>query len=253
MSLHDVTAVVTAGSRQGYLDQMLMGMQRNLPEMRVIVVSDDGYRNNYIPGIIWHLLPAGTFLTRKRNQGVSMVGTKYTLMLTDDFEIDMSTRATAIRMVNILERYSRPDVIAGTFNGSSYEGSLEVVLGEYIREHQLDVATATPYAKSGKGNLWQVDLATNFFLARTNTLVDVPWDETIGPIGGEHADWFLDMKAAGKMVVWSPGLNIQEQPWNESKELPHYAPMRKKKALDGHALMLKKRGVKRYIGFTETL
>jgi hypothetical protein len=252
MSLSDVTAVVTAGSRPGYLDHMLMGMRRCLPEVQVIVVSDDGYRNNFVPNILWHDLEPGTFLTRKRNQGVSLVGTKYTLMLTDDFEIDMSTRAIVVRMANILDMYTKPDVIAGSFIGRPYEGFLKVVKGEYIRAYSLNMDAEMPFT-NGRQKLWKVDMAANFFLARTNTLVAVPWDERIGPIGGEHADWYLDMKAAGKMVVWSPGLNINEQPKDLTKEQPHYGPMRKNRVWEGHSLMLKKRGVKRYIDFQEEI
>ncbi len=119
--------------------------------------------------------------------------------------------------------------------------------GEYIREHQLRLEDwkIAP-------NLWKIDISANFFLAKTKLLTKVPWDETIGPIGGEHVDWFLDVKAAGGVVAWTPGLNIYEQEKNPEMESPDYRRMRAR-ALQGHNLMLKKRGMKRYISFGENV
>jgi hypothetical protein len=256
--LNDVSLVVTAGSRPGYLKDFLTGAMQFLPEATCIVVNDDDKNSywftNQPPKTIWEQAPRDTFLTRKRNLGVQLVDTKYTLLMADDFVVDAELRRTIIKMANILEMYNRPDVVAGTFNSRPYEGHLEVVEGEYIREHQLDIATATPFALF-KGayikNLYQVDLAANFFLGRTRFMQRVPWDETIGPIGGEHADWFLDVKAAGGTVVWTPGLTVFEQEKNIELESPDYGRMRSR-VWDGHKLMLKKRGVKKYVGFGET-
>jgi hypothetical protein len=251
--LSDVSIVITAGSRPGYLKKALQGIRLNLPECTVIVVNDDGCERT--PGgfldtdVIWREMPKDTFLTRKRNAGVELACTKYTLLAADDFEFDIESRATVIRMTEILNQYTLPDAIAGSFNNKNYQGSFVVKEGEYIKEVALDTATAMPLA-SGRTKLWKVEIAVNFFLARTKALRDVPWDETMGPIGGEHADWYLDMKAANKVIAWTPGLNINEQPKDVSKEHPDYGWMRKR-CWDGHALMLKKRGVKKYYGFDE--
>lgn len=253
--LSDVTIVITAGSRPGYLRRALFGLRCNLPEAKVVVVNDDGN----IPqtpggfrlteGIIWREATHDTFLTKKRNMGVALADTKYVLLAADDFEFGIESRATVIRMTEILDQYRLPDVIAGSFNGKEYQGHFKVVEGEYIKEIALDKENDLMIA-TGRTKLWKVDIAVNFFLARTKALRDVPWDETIGPIGGEHADWYLDMKAAGKVVAWTPGLNINEQEKDPYKESPEYGAMRKR-CWDGHALMLKKRGVKKYYGFNE--
>lgn len=252
--LRDVSIVITAGSRPGYLRQALHGLRTNLPECTIIVVNDDGRQRT--PGgflldtdVIWREMGPDTFLTKKRNAGVALVCTKYTLLAADDFEFDIESRATVIRMAEILDQYRLPDVIAGSFNGKNYQGHFKVVPGEYIKEVRLDEEKDFMIA-TGRTKLWEVDIAVNFFMARTKALRDVPWDETIGPIGGEHADWYLDMKSAGKIVAWTHGLNINEQPKAASKESPDYGWMRKR-CWDGHALMLAKRGVKHYYGFDD--
>jgi hypothetical protein len=246
MGLNDISLIVTAGHRAGYLQELLHGVSAFLPETTTIVVNDDDKDSEwFVPPAktIWEQTKPDTFLTRKRNLGVQLVDTKYAALLADDFLINSDTRRVLIRMANILDMHTRPDVIAGTFNDRRYEGHLEVMKSEYIREHALQEEDwkIAP-------NLWQIDIAANFFLARTKLLNKVPWDETIGPIGGEHADWFLDVKAAGGVVTWQPGLNIYEQPKNADMESPDYGK-RRARVWDGHALMLKKRGVKRYIGF----
>jgi len=249
MTLNDVSLIVTAGSRPGYLKELLNGITQYLPEATTVVVNDDEYNHywfNLPRKTIWLQTNSDTFLTRKRNLGVQLADTKYALLLADDFLIDSNARRTVIRMVNILDSYNNIDVISGTYNDRRYEGFLEVVKGEYIREYQLDETKdwkLTP-------NIWQINISTNFFLARTEFLTRVPWDETIGPIGGEHADWFLDVKAARGVVAWTPGLNIYEQPKNPEMESPDYRKKRAR-ALEGHNLMLKKRGVKRYVSFGE--
>ena len=257
MTLADVSLIVTAGFRPGYLNNFLLGAKKFIPEAKIIVVNDDNYpsyyQQNLPPNTIWEQVPYDTFLTRKRNLAVQLIDTKYAVLMADDFLINSDARRTLIKMLNILDMYSQPDIIAGTFNDRPYEGYLEIRDGEYIREIPLDVKTAVPFSLFKNyyiKNLYQVDIAANFFMARTKLLRQVPWDETIGPIGGEHADWFLDVKAAGGVVVWTYGLNIYEQPKNLDMESPDYGRMRHR-VWEGHKLFLAKRGVKRYIQFGE--
>ena len=247
MPLSDVTIAITAGFRPGYLHQALLGIKRNLPECKVVVVNDDGPRP-HPDNVIWKELPTDTFVTKKRNEAVKLVDTKYTLMTADDYDFTVGVRAAVIRMTEILDKYQQADVIAGTFNDRRYEGYLTTVKGEYIKETRLNEAINKPNHEG----LYKVDIAAFWFLARTSTLRYVPWDETIGPIGGEHADWFLDMKAANRIVLWTPGLNMHEQPKDLRMEHPEYRKMRWR-CIQGHNLMLAKRGVNRYYGFDEEI
>lgn len=258
MPLNDVTLLVTAGGRPGCLKETLEGIWQYLPECRVVVVNDDDivvdfsseYHNEVMRNVIWHEVPFDTFLTRKRNEGVKLIDTEYTLLLADDFKIDVSTRAVVIRMLHTLNNYYG-DLVGGTVNNRLYEGKLEVKPGEYIKETRIDYER--DFYRQGfvyVPTVFQPDLVANFFLARTKLLRDIPWDETIGPIGGEHADWFLDLKEKGKIVLWQKGLDIQEQERDPSKELSSYRA-RRQRAMLGHELFLKKRGVKCYYSFDE--
>ena len=96
MSLSDVSLIVTAGHRPGYLRELLLGICRYLPEATTIVVNDDecGPHLLHLPSkIVWEQTKPDTFLTRKRNLGVRLVDTKYTALLSDDFLIDSGARS----------------------------------------------------------------------------------------------------------------------------------------------------------------
>src|SRR6202045_4942499 len=141
--LSDVTIAITAGSRRGYLHAALDGIRLHLPECRVVVANDDGQRPTTPGGytlyseVIWKELPPDTFLTRKRNEAVKLVDTKYTLMASDDFDFTIDTRAALIRMAEILDAFT-VGVIGGTYNDRRYEGYLKVEPGEYIKETRLN-------------------------------------------------------------------------------------------------------------------
>jgi hypothetical protein len=240
--LSNVTIVITAGGRPGYLKQALSGAIINLAECKTVVVNDDMFLHTNSWSNVWKQMPNDTFLTKKRNEGVKLVDTKYTLLAADDFNFDIEARITVVAMMTVLDRHESADIVAGTVNGRHYAGYLSELPGAYIKETRV-IAAALP-------TLHAVDIAANFFLARTEVLREVPWDENIGPIGGEHADWFLDLKAANKNVLWSPQLNINEQPKDRTKEAPDYRE-RRARAPIGHELFLKKRGIKRYYGFDE--
>jgi hypothetical protein len=257
--LKDITIVIPTFHRRGYLRDCLDGIQKNLPECQVRIAQDDdgdctleqsAYNTYY-----WAKLPYDSGLTAKRNAAVRLVDTQYTLMGSDDFDFSTpEVREGIIRMVRILKSSEidigrEIDVVAGRVNDRSYEGFLEYVPGEYIKEHAL--RNELPF-RLKPFVLWEIDIAANYFLARTEVLRAMPWDESIKPIGGEHADWFLDLKEAGMKVVFSsPYANINQIPYDASKQHPDYNKLRCRAVTTGHALMMKKRNIKHYYGFDE--
>lgn len=252
MMLDDITIIIPTFHRRGYLFDCLAGIRENLPECDVIVVSDDGV----IPQTANEIyLPYDSGLTAKRNAGVARVQTKYTLMGCDDFDFSTDdVRRGIIDMHSILSESEidigrEIDVVCGRVNDRAYEGFLEYFSGEYIMEHRLDFRSPPAY-RMKPFLIWKIDIAANYFLARTDVLSVVPWDESIRPIGGEHADWFLDMKENNMMVVFpTPYANINTMPYDASKQDPRYKEFRRRALTTGHALMKKKRNIKQYIDF----
>jgi hypothetical protein len=252
--LSDITIVIPTFHRRGYLRACLDGIKANLPECPVRIAQDDGgdctlevsdYETYY-----WAKLPYDSGLTAKRNAAVRLVETKYTLMGCDDFDFtDPEAREGIELMVKILDDFDDIDVVAGRVNNRPYEGLLEHVPGECIREYPID-DFILPFMLTESLVMWKIDIAANYFLARTSVLRRFPWDEDIRPIGGEHVDWFLDLKDAGMKVVFpSPYANINTQPYDPAKQNPRYKEFRRRALTTGHALMKQKRNIKQYIDF----
>jgi len=248
MSLSDVTILITSFLRAGCLRHCLQSISENLPECAVSIACDD----NMLPwpGYSWAYLPFDSGLTVKRNAAVKNTKTKYALLACDDFNFfEPSVKEGIERMADTLDAHPEVDVVVGTYNQKEYEGFLEWKPGEYIKEHRLQRDYTIPVCEEPYP-AWKIDIGINYFLARTGVLREIPWDETIRPIGGEHGDWFLQMKQAGKLVVFVPGCPITSFPRNIEWEHPDYMKYRRR-AMMGHEIFLKKRGVKRYYGFDE--
>ena len=242
--LSDITVLVTTFLRPGYLRESLKGVGENLKEVEVSVACDDELMHAmlFLNPTAWTRLQFDSGLTAKRNAAVKRARTKYCLLSSDDF--DFSTpgiRDGILRMSEFLDKNADVDVVVGRVNNKQYEGYLEYVPGEYIKEYRLVPKRSGPI---------RIDIGINFFLARTSVLREIPWDERIRPIGGEHADWFLSMREAHKTVIFMPDVNINTLPYKAEWQHPDYKAYRCR-AIQGHEIFLRKRGVKRYYSFDE--
>ena len=175
-------------------------------------------------------------------------------MGSDDFDFStVEARAGIEKLLRVLDDHRSVDVAGGHHNHQRYEGFLELVPGSHIKETRLfasDGHGTHPPSLSREYEVYRVDLIVNYFLARTESIAPFPWDERM-KIGGEHGDWFLTLKHAGKTVVWVPGVNINELPRDRSKVHPDYAKYRGRALSLGHRIFLEKRGIKQYFGFDD--
>ena len=250
MSLEDITIIIPTFHRRGYLAECFRAIEANLPECQVVVAQDDGGGCTYENHTLWAKLPYDSGLTAKRNAAVRLVETKYALMGCDDFDFSTPEVRKGIENMSMLKYHPGISLVAGRVNNRPYEGYLEYVPGEYIKEHRL-VEMPLGFNEGLSSRVYRVDIAANYFLARTKVLKEIPWDENIRPIGGEHVDWFLDLKAANKVVAFLPSVNINTQPFDYSKQDPRYREFRQRALTTGHALMMKKRNIQEYFGFDQ--
>lgn len=239
--LNDVSILITTFWRPGYLRTCLQGIHQNLPECEVCVACDDDNFYSAPTSDRWKILPFDSGLTVKRNAAVALATRKYSLLGCDDYDFSTpEARAGIERMVNVLDAWSDVDVVVGTYNGKAYEGLLEHKPGEYIREHRIKPEGIT-----------KIDIGVNYFLARTDVLREVPWDENIRPIGGEHGDWFMMIKQARKRVIFVPGCHITSFTLEGENAIHRDYRKMRNRAWMGHEVMLKKWNIKRWIGFDE--
>lgn len=251
--LSKVTIAIPTFLRPGYLGACVSSIFKSLPECKIAIACDDTLTPEPWPNekLKFVRLPFDTGLTAKRNHAVQMVETEYTLIACDDFDFsNLSTRRGIENMIRVLDEHKEIDVAVGTYNDKKYEGTLLYVPGEYIAERRI-----YSYQHLGEWNRWgaiKIDIGINYFLARTKVLREVPWDETIRPIGGEHADWFMTMKDYGKTVAWVPNCPVWAFERNDFWMSPEYRSYRRR-AYMGHQLFMEKWDIKRYIEFDEAL
>jgi glycosyltransferase involved in cell wall biosynthesis len=252
-TMRDISILVTSFLRPGYLKDCLAGIEKNLPECEVIVVDDSGPQHfDDQTDRRFIRLPFDSGLSAKRNAGVKACATKYLLMGSDDLDFStVEARAGIEQLLRVLDEHPTVDVAGGHHNNQQYEGFLEIVPGSYIKETRLfssHDSCGTPQSLSQEYKVHKVDSIVNYFLARTESVRQFPWDERM-KIGGEHGDWFLTLKNAGRTVVWVPGVNINELPHDSTKEHADYGKYRGRAVSLGHKLFLEKRGVKHYFDF----
>jgi hypothetical protein len=181
-------------------------------------------------------------LTVKRNAIVRATKTPYWFCGSDDF--DFSTRGFKehlTKAVELLDQHPEIDIVGGRVDSRPYEATLEHTPENTIKEHRLK-PDGSPYQKC--------DLVVNAFLARTSTLRELPWDEDVRPIGGEHGQFFWHLKQAGKTVVWLPGMNLNTLQLGQGTNVQdsRYRQFRQRAFAAGHTIMLKKEGWNDWIG-----
>ena len=247
MPLSDVAIAITSLWRHGYLRSCLNGIVKNLPEV-VVMVADDSDTDlcAKIVGNTCIRLSHDAGLSAKRNAIVRSCQKPLLLLACDDFDFSTpEARLGVEKLARVLDENPEVDVAGGRVDGRAYEGFLEYVPGEHIRE--------LPFLSdnSEKSKLfYPVDLTVNYFLARVDTIKAFPWPEEMR-IGGEHVCFFLDLKQAGKRVVWVPGVNVNtfHLPPTPDVQDPRYYGFRRRAISLGHPLMKKRYNITKYIGF----
>jgi hypothetical protein len=253
MPLSDVTILVTSFLRPGYLYECVKRITNNLPECKILVVDDGNalpefdFDHNF--GVI--PLPFDSGLPAKRNAGAKAIKTKFMLMGTDDFDFGTpEARAGVTKLLESMESFPQIDVAGGHFNRMPYEGFLDYVPGSHIKETRL-FTDPKPWAELTQP-FYQVDITVNYWMARPELLAEIPQDERM-KIGGEHGDWFLSLKEAGKLVVWIPGVNVNALPYEPKWQHRDYNQYRGRARTLGHKIFLEKRNIKTYYGFDEEI
>ncbi len=242
MNLSNITIGITSFLRHGYLRQSLHGIRINFSDCRWLVADD----SDVPPPLSSEEMVRLSFdsgLGAKRNALIENTKTEYLLLASDDFVFDEESRMGVELLKMTLDRNPEVSVAAGRVNDRPYEGFLEYSRGTYLKEILFDGDKNPLY--NTDPNCYKVDIAANYFLARTHRLIH--WPESI-KIGGEHGLWFLRMKQAGRIVVWVPGVNIQTQENNPSKKDSRYDMLRRR-CWDGHNKMKQILEIKKYIDF----
>lgn len=244
--LRDVAVGVTSFLRPKHLSLCLTSLRETLPDCPIIVADDGdiGLPDNWFSPTTWIQMPFDSGLSAKRNAIVQACQTPFLLMFCDDFMADEECRAGVIGACEWLRGWCGVSVVGGRVDGRPYECDLEWS-GNSIRETRLNSRVRAPLISNGL-KAWPVDLTANYFLAVTNEILNVPWFEEC-KIGGEHGAWFLDLKLAGRRVVWMPGFNVKTMTLGPEAEDPRYRQFRGRAYELGHQAMKRRYKIEKYI------
>jgi hypothetical protein len=219
MGMSDVTAIVISFLRPGFTEACIRSLRACYPDIRVIV-GENGEIDARLRsacaevGARYVVLPFDSGVCRARNRLVSLAETEFVLVGDDDFLYDAGARADD--MAAFLRSRRKFDLIGGriTENGKlrDYQGYSELVEGPPRRmvSHALDPEDAKTDSKSGL-RFMPADLTFNYFVARTEKVRAVPWDEEI-KVAYEHFSWFFDFKLAGNRAAFSPDPVVIHKP-----------------------------------------
>ena len=155
-------------------------------------------------------------------QKVSLWGIPYTLLTADSITFDES-----MKDINYLFPCLEPYTLIGLSlqNRIGWEASLELIdIPE--RVFQLDFITKFPKdyvwnVGDKVFNVWDCSIVRNFWIAKTEALVQVPYDEQL--IMAEHEDFFWRAKQQGFIVGCT---NLCSGTYNKSENTSEYDKIR---------------------------
>ena len=223
---NQITAVIKAGRRPKKLGKLLVSIRKLYPKMRV-VVGDDSPRPLTTSLAEVYMLPQDCGLAQGRNSLLRLVKTPYTLLLDDDFEFVEETRLESLAWG--IDKFNL-DLCAGSLilgkgkwkrwhtenTVQHFEGKMRVVNDPSLEEHGSLLIEKEPLQKlSLDPALFLVDITLNFFLAKTQFLLDLGWDNRC-KIGGEHEDFFWRAKQQGSRIGYLPSVWALHHPGGDS-------------------------------------
>lgn len=172
--LDELTVVVKTFERPRTVRRFVASARRLHPGLRIVVV-DDSREPQEVPGAELLALPFDSGLSAGRNAGLKRVATPYVLIADDDLVLYRGTRLREALALLASER--RIDIMGGRLIDLPFRRRLP-------KEWQFDAIFPPgrePVHARGErlAGLRVVNKVPNFFLAHTDRLRLVPWDDEL--------------------------------------------------------------------------
>lgn len=198
--INDTTVVIKAHERPGYLDDLLNSIHRYYPGAKILVGDDSKWISNRIDVDIVRL-SYDIGLAAGRNCLIQQVKTPFTLLCDDDF---VFTEKTKIELLHGELLKTGFDLISGLTTCWKPRAPF---VGHFVQEDSVLYLRQGPaYVHNG---FPCYDVVENFFLAKTESLQKVKWDDKLKV--GEHIDWCLRARESGLLIGFTPFVTIVDQ------------------------------------------
>ena len=227
MRRDDFTIIIKTFLRPGALNILLNSIWKMYPDVKILVADDGGKKSIRNDVDKYFLLPFDSGLSAGRNFLLDKVDTKYFMLLDDD---TIFTKHTRLEWpLRVLDEYSDIDLVSGRYLPAKFFGKQVIENGVFIRDMEKSNGLVDGFPT--------YDFTANFFIARTDKVAKIRWDEELKI--QEHMDFFW--RARGS-------LNCTVLPYFSSKNShitnKEYAKFRGR-SKEFQALQCKKLGVKR--------
>jgi GT2 family glycosyltransferase len=162
------------------------------------------------PNVQWIQRPFNEGLSAGRNAAVQAATADVIIMCDDDYVFTPETRIE--NLLTVLEHRLDVDVVVGLVRFNAIDSSNWAC--------NLHWSSGQPISASPLNTRWQstlgvrhrrTDLGLNWYAARRETLLSVPWDNQF-KIVMEHIDHFMHLKDAGIHVHYTPDCIVGHEP-----------------------------------------
>jgi glycosyltransferase involved in cell wall biosynthesis len=245
--------LVTAMLRDNLLEQAVSSILKYRPENTVILIGDQGLKDIDIKkkehyenlGCYFYTLPFNCGLSWSRNYLVKMahqMGCEYCVLASDSFVFSPETKN--IRNVIPYLESNEFDLIGLFLNRMDiyWVGWIDLlpqksfVLDFIDRRKDPDV-----------GPIYRCGIVHNFFIAKTDTLMAVKWDETLKL--AEHEDFFYRYGQAGYRVGWTRAVRADRIKTREGQ----HGQFRQENWVRGMEMLRKKWGLQTWIYYINNI
>jgi hypothetical protein len=196
--ISQLTIIVKTFERPYAIRRLVRSIRRRYPAVKIIV-ADDSKKAVPLDEVQVIRLPFDVGIPKGRNRALDEVTTKYVMLLDDDFVF--SHRQRLAKLVGYMDAHPQVDIAGGHY--------LDLPL--YI-EHEFEKGAVFPTVAQPKlplgtriGDGLVVDKVQNYFIARTESVKKVRWNESLKL--QEHTEFFT--RARGRLVtVYLPEMKI---------------------------------------------
>lgn len=249
--LSKICIVIKTFLRDGCLYRCLEGLERNFPEVKLVIV-DDGheaskkislYASLRLRGHICEWLPFDSGFGAKANAAIPHCDRPYVLIGSDDFDFSHpAVRGGVEKLLAVLEHDPSMHIASGRVNDRAYESCFQ------ISDHSVrEIPAHREIRELGQITYRVCDLTVNYSLIRRECFgpEKLHWDETVKIGGGEHGAFYIDAQRLGYGVCVVDSVNVREMSWNFAQVHPSYPQFRQRARLPGRPC-LKARGIDRW-------
>jgi len=181
----ELTAIIKTFERPQELKRLVQSIRRFYPNMKIVVV-DDSRVPTKLEGVETIVMPYDSGVSAGRNRVLEAVKTKYTLLLDDDYVFYRHTDLN--EPLKMMEKCHEVDIMGGE--------RVDLPLYRAVDYSKARLFPIDRNAVKPLGSMvWSLpvyDKVANFYIARTERLRLVAWDNTLKRL--DHADFFSRAK-----------------------------------------------------------